>query len=193
MPTGTSGRSPQVRFPKNAPKDTDGQDSLSLIRLITRVIFCWFLKEKGLLPSALFDEHKLPELLVDLNPKESTYYKAILQNLFFATLNQEMGKREFRKTGQNFMAHNVYRYRSLLKSPNDLLNLLAQIPFMNGGLFECLDKTLGTKENPQYIRIDGFSDRDDNVLKIPNSLSGGLRRLLTLAKPTERTSIQLPQ
>jgi hypothetical protein len=41
---------PQVHFPKNAPKDADGQDSLSLIRLITRVIFCWFLKEKGLLP-----------------------------------------------------------------------------------------------------------------------------------------------
>ena len=172
---------PQVRFPKNAPKDADGQDSLSLIRLITRVIFCWFLKEKGLLPSALFDEHKIPELLLDVNLKESTYYKAILQNLFFATLNQEMGKREFRKTGQNFMAHNVYRYRSLLRSPNDLLTLLSQIPFMNGGLFECLDKTLGTKENPQYIRIDGFSDRDDNVLKIPNSLFWGPEKVVDLS------------
>lgn len=172
---------PQVRFPKNAPKDAEGQHSSSLIRLITRVIFCWFLKEKGLLPAALFDEHKIPELLVDLSPKESTYYKAILQNLFFATLNQEMGKREFRKTGQNFMAHNVYRYRSLLKSPNDLLNLLAQIPFMNGGLFECLDKTLGTKENPQYIRIDGFSDRDDNALKVPNSLFWGPEQVVDLS------------
>ena len=44
---------PQARFPKDAPKDADGRDSLSLIRLITRVIFCWFLKEKGLLPGAL--------------------------------------------------------------------------------------------------------------------------------------------
>jgi type I restriction-modification system DNA methylase subunit len=173
---------PQVRFPKNAPKDVDGRDSLSLIRLITRVIFCWFLKEKGLLPSVLFDEHKIPELLVDLSSKESTYYKAILQNLFFATLNQEMGKREFRRTGQNFMAHNVYRYRSLLKSPNDLLNLSAQIPFMNGGLFECLDKTLGTKENPHYIRIDGLSDRDDNVLKIPNSLFWGPEKVVDLSE-----------
>jgi adenine-specific DNA-methyltransferase len=173
---------PQVRFPKNAPKDADSQDSLSLIRLITRVIFCWFLKEKGLLPSALFDEHKIPELLLDVNLKESTYYKAILQNLFFATLNQEMGKREFRKNNQNFMAHNVYRYRSLLKSPDDLLDLLAQIPFMNGGLFECLDKTLGTKESPQYIRIDGFSDRDDNVLKIPNSLFWGPEKVVDLSE-----------
>ena len=164
------------------PKDAEGQDSLSLIRLITRVIFCWFLKEKGLLPDALFDEHTVPALLTDLSPKESTYYKAILQNLFFATLNQEMDKREFRRSGQNFMAHNVYRYKSLLKTANETLKLLAEVPFMNGGLFECLDKTLGTKEKPQYIRVDGFSDRDDNILKVPNDLFWGLERVVDLSE-----------
>lgn len=173
---------PQVRFPKDAPKDAEGQDSLSLIRLITRVIFCWFLKEKGLLPEALFDEHTVPALLTNLSPKESTYYKAILQNLFFATLNQETDKREFRKSGQNFMAHNVYRYKNLLKNPSETLKLLATVPFMNGGLFECLDKTLGTKEKPQYIRIDGFSDRDDNVLKVPNDLFWGPERVVDLSE-----------
>lgn len=174
---------PQVRFPKNAPKDADGQDSMSLIRLITRVIFCWFLKEKGLLPDALFDQHKLPTLLNDTSARESTYYKAILQNLFFATLNQEMGKREFRKDGQHFMAHTVYRYRNALKNPTETLKLLAQVPFMNGGLFECLDKTLGTKEKPQYIRVDGFSDRDDNALKVPNDLFWGPQRTVDLSGP----------
>src|ERR1035441_8709760 len=53
---------------------------------------------------------------------------------------------------------------------------------MNGGLFECLDKTLGTKENPQYIRIDGFSDRDDNALKIPNILFWGSERVVDLSE-----------
>ena len=162
----------QAQFPKDAPKDADGRDSLSLIRLITRIIFCWFLKEKGLLPDALFDQ-RIATLLGDYNPTESTYYKAILQNLFFATLNQEMDKRVFRKAGQNFMAHNLYRYRSLMKNPDEVLKLLAGIPFMNGGLFECLDKTLGTREKPTYVRIDGFSDRDDNPLKIPNELFFG--------------------
>lgn len=171
----------QARFPKHAPKDADGNDALSLIRLITRVIFCWFLKEKGLLPDALFDLRKIPALVNDFSPKESTYYKAILQNLFFATLNQEMDKREFRKDGQNFMAHNLYRYRSLLKNPGETLKLLAGIPFMNGGLFECLDKTLGTKEKPSYVRIDGFSDRDDNLLKIPNDLFFGPERVVDLS------------
>jgi adenine-specific DNA-methyltransferase len=109
-------------------------------------------------------------LLNDVSPQGSTYYKAILQNLFFATLNQEMDKREFRKDGQHFMAHNLYRYRHLLKNPDAVLKLFASIPFINGGLFECLDKTLGTREKPDYVRIDGFSDRDDNPLKIPNDL-----------------------
>lgn len=171
----------QAHFPKHAPKDADGLDSVSLIRLITRVIFCWFLKEKGLLPDALFDPRKIPALLSDSSLNESTYYKAILQNLFFATLNQEMDKREFRKDGQHFMAHNLYRYRSLLKNPDEALKLLAGIPFMNGGLFECLDKTLGTKEKPNYVRIDGFSDRDDNPLKIPNDLFFGDERVVDLS------------
>ena len=173
---------PQVRFPKDAPKDADRRDSLSLIRLITRIIFCWFLKEKGLLPDALFDSRKLHALLNDFSPKESTYYKAILQNLFFATLNQELGKREFRKDGQHFMAHNFYRYRRLLKNPDEALKLFASIPFMNGGLFECLDKTLGTKEKPDYVRIDGFSDRDDNPLKVPNDLFFGPEREVDLSE-----------
>ena len=171
----------QAHFPKHAPKDAEGHDAISLIRLITRVIFCWFLKEKGLLPDALFDPRKIPALVNDFSPKESTYYKAILQNLFFATLNQEMDKRVFRKDGQNFMAHNLYRYRSLLKNPGETLKLLAGIPFMNGGLFECLDKTLGTKEKPSYVRIDGFSDRDDNLLKIPNDLFFGPERIVDLS------------
>jgi adenine-specific DNA-methyltransferase len=172
---------PQTRFPKHAPKDADGRDSLSLIRLITRVIFCWFLKEKGLLSDVLFEPDKTPALLNDCSPKESTYYKAILQNLFFATLNQEMNKREFRKDGQHFMAHNLYRYRSLLKNPSDILKLLANIPFMNGGLFECLDRARGTKEKPDHLRIDGFSDRDDNSLKIPNDLFFSPERVVDLS------------
>ena len=42
-----------VRFPKDAPKADDGKDHISVIRLITRLIFCGFVKEKGLIPDAL--------------------------------------------------------------------------------------------------------------------------------------------
>jgi len=170
-----------VQFPKDAPKDADGRDSISLIRLITRIMFCWFLKEKGLLPTALFNADKMAELLGTIQPTESTYYKAILQNLFFATLNQEMDKREFRRDGQNFMAHNLYRYRSLMTQPDEVLKLFAGIPFMNGGLFECLDKTLGTAEKHRYVRLDGFSDRDDNPRCLPNDLFFGAVRTVDLS------------
>ncbi|HEY3966342.1 MAG TPA: Eco57I restriction-modification methylase domain-containing protein, partial [Planctomycetaceae bacterium] len=122
------------------------------------------------MPDALFDPDQAPGLLKSDAPRSSTYYQAILQNLFFATLNQEMGQREFRKDNQNFMAHTLYRYRRHLKDTDETLRLFAGIPFMNGGLFECLDKQLGTKEKPKYLRIDGFSDRDDNQLAVPNEL-----------------------
>ncbi len=53
--------------------------------------------EKGLAPAELFDERSLRPLLRWNDPNESSYYKAILQNLFFATLNTEMGDdRRFR-------------------------------------------------------------------------------------------------
>ena len=66
----------------------------NVIRLLTRFLFVWFIKEKKLIPELLFDHKFLrKELLKDLSPyheeglfKEpnikSHYYKAILQNLF---------------------------------------------------------------------------------------------------------------
>lgn len=41
--------------------------------------------------------------------------------------------------------------------------------------------TLGTKEKPNYVRIDGFSERDDNPLKIPNDLFFGPEREVDLS------------
>ena len=59
-------------FPKDAPVDSDGKPSLSLIRLLTRLIFCWFLREKrnpksgdGLIPDDLFDPRRIKDLLKD--------------------------------------------------------------------------------------------------------------------------------
>jgi len=44
------------------------------------------------------------------------------------------------------------------------------IPFLNGGLFECLDKP---GEDGTVMRVDGFSDRDDLPLQVPNELFFG--------------------
>ena len=40
----------KVKFPKGAGKSEEVRNPLSLIRLLTRLIFVWFIKEKGLYP-----------------------------------------------------------------------------------------------------------------------------------------------
>jgi len=157
-------------FPSQNDMSEETRNPVNVIRLITRLIFVWFIREKGLIPEDIFDEPKLGKLLKDFSPESGTYYKAILQNLFFATLNTPMKSREFRTEkryqdkNKSYMMHNCYRYRSCFRTPNKILKLLEKTPFLNGGLFECLDS-----EKP-VIRIDGFSDRKDNRLHLPNFL-----------------------
>lgn len=166
----------KVEFPDDAEKDREVRNATNIIRLITRLMFVWFLKEKGLVPDELFDEKQLKKLLKYTDNKKSTYYKAILQNLFFATLNTEMGNRRFRTKNDSgrdghYFIHNVFRYEGEFVKPKETLEqYFAPIPFLNGGLFECLDKELDDKGKRKRIRIDDFSDREDNVLKMPDEL-----------------------
>ena len=61
-----------------------------VIRLITRLLFVWFIKEKRLVAEELFDETEVACLLKGYNRETGdSYYRAVLQNLFFATLNTE--------------------------------------------------------------------------------------------------------
>lgn len=174
-----------VQFPKAAGADPETRNAVSVIRLITRLIFVWFIKEKGLAPAALFDEQKVRPLLKWNDPQGSTYYKAILQNLFFATLNTDMerdrpGSRRFRGKAanggrdQHFGISNVYRYADYFTDPAAALDLFADIPFLNGGLFDCLDRA---KEG---VRVDGFSERPDNPLRVPDDLFFGGPRSVDL-------------
>ena len=165
-----------VAFPADTGGDETVRNATCVIRLITRLIFVWFLKEKELVPNELFDEDNLADLLTNLDAEKDTYYKAILQNLFFATLNQEMNtpekpnNRKFRGEGrQHYNITSLYRYKRYFKDPDAALHLFASIPFLNGGLFECLDKP-DSNDAKTILRIDGFSDRDDNPLCVPNEL-----------------------
>ena len=100
---------------------------------------------------------------------ETAYYRAVLQNLFFATLNTETDKRKFSKesydTNRDF---SCYRYKKQMDNPNKLLSLFAQTPFINGGLFDCLDTFKATGK--ESYRIDCFSDNQYHKLSIPNRL-----------------------
>jgi hypothetical protein len=171
-----------VTFPQEAGDDAT-RNPINVIRLITRLIFVWFLKERGLIPARLFDKSLLDKILYFKDTKGSTYYKAILQNLFFATLNQEMNtldkpnNRQFRGKGKNgqrdqhYMVHNVYRYEGYFRNAKDAFDVFfANIPFLNGGLFECLDKKIKLNDKETVLRIDGFSERTDNDICVPDML-----------------------
>jgi hypothetical protein len=170
------------------PRDVKTEDgrSIFIIRLLTRLIFCWFLQEKGLIPRDLFRRRTAERMLHDVSPKAGTYYQAFLQNLFFATLNQDPEKREFRKKYEgtrdgNRGATNLYRYANLLKQPETLLAVFKSVPFVNGGLFDCLDEVYQNKEGTQNVRLDDFSEEKKNFLCIPNELFFGEERELDLS------------
>lgn len=176
-----------VEFPKDAPKEKDGRDHISVIRLITRLIFCWFIREKGLIQDVLFDERRLADMLEGFAPdksrnRDSVFYRAILQNLFFATLNTEMDQRGWRREEQNFMAHSLYRHKACFREPKAALEWFKNIPFLNGGLFECLDKDFGENVKPRYLRIDGFSDRPDSQPTVPDFLFFGPEQEVDLSE-----------
>ena len=164
----------------------------NVIRMLTRLLFVWFIKEKKLIPEELFDLEALQkDILNDISPyhergmfkernKESIYYKAILQNLFFATLNcpieaDSLDKRKRGFRGDGYGTHRgidyLMRYKQYFKNPDVFLEKLNKtVPFLNGGLFECLDD----KYNNVYI--DGFSDQmaKGEQLVVPDYLFFGL-------------------
>jgi hypothetical protein len=165
-----------VTFPINGD-NSESNRTENLIRLLTRMIFIWFIKEKGLVDNRLFDF----ELLKDgyLNPEckeNSQYYKAILQNLFFATLNNEMNKdnpefcRQFmpdkRYFKNGYRNQFYYRYGRMFKDTDVALKLFEDTPFLNGGLFECLDNN-ATNERKDYF-TNPLENKD--LIYVPDEL-----------------------
>lgn len=163
-----------VEFPDDLEENHEIRNATATIRLLTRLIFIWFIKEKSVIPEALFQKEKLKEILKNFSSPENSdstiFYKAILQNLFFATLSTEKSKRKFRgkdwKKGRNvdFGNQYVYRYENIVSDVNKWKKLFADIPFLNGGLFENLDN----KE--KKIMVDGFSEEKRNNLNVPDFL-----------------------
>ena len=168
----------QVSFPADLEPDEGTRNATSVIRLLTRLIFCWFLKEKNLIPDHLFDQDAIRCALNSVGDEESTYYHAILQNLFFATLNQPMNVggesvRQFAADGafhdnkNQYGVKTLYRYQKYFRQANEALGLFANIPFLNGGLFACLD---AEDDNGKVRYADGFSRNPNKQPSVPNRL-----------------------
>ena len=174
----------RVRFPGVGllgKGDTQEEHNKTMVlRLITRLIFIWFLKEKGLVPAEFFNEKGARELLnfTAENADKSICYRAILQNLFFAVLDTPREQRGWigRQTGRQ----EYFRYARFFKNgkkSEKFTALCNRVPFVNGGLFENLDLRDGIDEKTKapIHRIDCFSNRTDSetLLCVPDTLFFG--------------------
>ncbi|MEI6049535.1 MAG: TaqI-like C-terminal specificity domain-containing protein [Bacteroidota bacterium] len=81
------------------------------VRLIGRYIFCWFLKEKEIIPQALVSSDTIEKF-------KDSYFQSLLSKLFFKTLNAEVT--------------DLARIETI--TPLD--ELYKNIPYLNGGLFD---------------------------------------------------------
>ena len=162
--------SSNITFPNNTITEDDDRDDIEtkVIRMITRIMFVWFIKQKNLVPDRIFDIDFLTTILKEFDPYSTTvgnYYNAILQNLFFGTLNRaiqdEDGNTRKFATSNKRDVKTLYRYAEMFSiSEQEVINLFAEIPFLNGGLFECLDKTKYADGVEQCYNFDGFSRND---------------------------------
>ena len=159
-----------ITFPNDTAIEDDDRDDIEkkIIRMITRIMFVWFIKQKELVPNRIFDADFLSTILKDFDPyskTEGNYYNAILQNLFFATLNRAIkdengNTRKFASSSKRDVK-TLYRYAELFSiCEQEVINLFAEVPFLNGGLFECLDKTRYSDGVELCYNFDGFSRND---------------------------------
>lgn len=80
------------------------------VRLIGRIVFCWFLKEK----KSANGIPLLPEEIMSLSGIKENYYHTVLEPLFFELLNTNVNRRKGK-----YLEDKFYN----------------QIPYLNGGLF----------------------------------------------------------
>ncbi len=91
--------------------ENENQIKQFAVRLIGRYIFCWFLKEKSIIPHNLIDS-----VIIE---KVKKFHQDFLQKLFFGTLNTRVHERDW-----------------LLLADVDIRNKFEKIPYLNGGLFD---------------------------------------------------------
>lgn len=137
-----------------------------IVRLLARTLFCWFVKEKGLIKNELLElkdwDGKIYPLTNDYETENflysNSYYRGILQNIFYNALNQKEKK-------------NIKNFKWTEYWHHDLrLDWLTNIPYLNGGIFDKLEED-NAKESIE-----------DEVIKIPNFLFYGIEEEVEVTK-----------
>lgn len=174
---------------KPSLSDTEKKETKKhfLVKLLCRMMFCWFIKEKGLINPKILelsDYNDVPySLLGDgIDANSNSYYRGILHPLFFECLNEPSTER------------NISSKRKFMQYLSDSfdLNLFKYTPYLNGGIFD---------RNDEFYQ--DFCKLDDNVpdesVSIPNKLfysengKSGLNQIMKSYKFTieENTTLDL--
>ena len=169
-----------VTFPNDdsTPDDDKKYNNESIIRLITRLMFTWFIRQRDMVREELFTVEGVKALLKGFDPKsmeDDNYYRCILQNLFFATFNCQPEKRKFIQRSYHgrcdgFGVKTLYRYEKEFKDSAAFVGLVKRTPFLNCALFDCLDKQQRESDGGKLMLFDGFSDTRKRQAHVPNGL-----------------------
>ncbi|MBR3087100.1 MAG: hypothetical protein IKH04_11945 [Kiritimatiellae bacterium] len=170
-----------VHFPNDIGDKTDDRryNNEAVIRLVTRLMFTWFIRQRKLVPDALFDRDGVAGLLMSFDPdsmEQDNYYRAILQNLFFATFNCQPAKRRFIRTfrGKSAERHvtTLYRYEREFRGGDGsaFRETMRKVPFLNCALFDCLDRQEREEDGGRELYFDGFSGEKGHAAHVPNGL-----------------------
>lgn len=137
--------------------DEEQQAKNFIVRMLSRLMFCWFIKERGLIEKQLleltdFNNHRYP-IVKDIDEENfldsNSYYRGILQNMFFNGLNK-----------QNKSTKKDFKCTNYLPDGFDYDRFL-NLPFLNCGTFDPLEEDF----NKESI--------EDDVMSVPNRLFYG--------------------
>jgi len=137
-----------------------------LVRLLARTMFCWFIKEKGLIKPEILElrdwDGRVYPLVRDFEEEDflesNSYYRGVLQNIFFNSLNQK-DKKSLKDFKWTKYLHSDFR-----------VEWFTEIPYLNGGIFDKLDED-NAKESIE-----------DTVMSVPNFLFYGIETEESVAK-----------
>ena len=142
---------------EDSNQDEDQQAKNFIVRMLSRLMFCWFIKERGLIEKQLleltdFNNRRYP-IVKDVDDKDflssNSYYRGILQNMFFNGLNK-----------QNKSTKKDFKCTNYLPDGFDYDRFL-NLPFLNCGTFDPLEEDF----NKESI--------EDDVMSVPNRLFYG--------------------
>lgn len=162
------------------------------IRLLCRSIFCWFLKERGLIAPRLLELadstgqpviHTWPSKSTAEFAQSNSYYRGVLQNIFFNCLNTPMDQRRLtaaraandKTVTDPQLKKLAYRGKNYLPDDFDY-TIFDRLPYLDGGLFDCLPE-------------DNASDTiEDGTISVPNKLFYAVGERLQVDKKTLEVS-----